>query len=69
MSRTVLALAFALVASPLAAQEPGAWKPVEKIERYAISGQTELDLYKSIGEKAPWCAVARFGPLPIPTSS
>jgi predicted secreted Zn-dependent protease len=53
MSRTVLALTLALVASPLAAQEPGAWKPVEKIERYAISGQTELDLYKSIGEKGP----------------
>ena len=53
MSRTVLALAFALVACPLAAQEPGGWKPTEKIERYAISGQTELDLYKSIGEKGP----------------
>lgn len=54
MSRTVLALVFALVAaSPLAAQEPGGWKPTEKIERYAISGQTEMDLYKSIGEKGP----------------
>lgn len=54
MSRTVLALAFALVAaSPLAAEEPGGWKPTEKIERYAISGQSELDLYKSIGDKGP----------------
>lgn len=54
MSRTALALAFALVAaSPLAAQEADGWKPTEKIERYAISGQTELDLYKSIGEKGP----------------
>lgn len=58
MSRTVLALAFALIASPLAtsplaAQEPAGWKPTEKIERYAISGQSELDLYKSIGEKGP----------------
>lgn len=53
MPRTVLALVFVLVAPPLAAQEPGGWKPVEKIERYAITGQTELDLYKSIGEKGP----------------
>ena len=54
MSRTVMALVFALVAaSPIAAQEPGGWKPTEKIERYAISGQTELDLYKSIGDKGP----------------
>jgi predicted secreted Zn-dependent protease len=53
MSRTVLALALALTVSPLAAQEAGGWKPTEKIERYAISGQTEMDLYKSIGEKGP----------------
>ncbi len=54
MSRTGLALAFALVAaSPLGAQEAGGWKPTEKIERYAISGQSELDLYKSIGDKGP----------------
>ncbi|MET3615084.1 putative secreted Zn-dependent protease [Rhizobium aquaticum] len=58
MSRTVLALAFALAmspvaTSPLAAQEPSGWKPTEKIERYAISGQSELDLYKSIGDKGP----------------
>ena len=53
MFRTVLALALALTASAAAAQEPGGWKPAEKIERYAITGQTELDLYKSIGEKGP----------------
>ncbi|RWM02327.1 DUF922 domain-containing protein [Mesorhizobium sp.] len=29
------------------------WKPVEKIETYAISGQTPEGLYVSIGEKGP----------------
>ncbi|AZO24484.1 DUF922 domain-containing protein [Mesorhizobium sp. M1E.F.Ca.ET.045.02.1.1] len=29
------------------------WKPVEKIETYAISGQTPEALYVSIGEKGP----------------
>jgi predicted secreted Zn-dependent protease len=53
MPRTILALAFAISASPLAAEESGGWKPFEKIERYAISGQSELALYQSIGEKGP----------------
>lgn len=53
MARTVLALALTLAAAPLAAEEPNGWTPVVKIERYAISGQSELDLYKSIGEKGP----------------
>jgi predicted secreted Zn-dependent protease len=29
------------------------WKPVEKVETYAISGKTGAELYRSIGEKGP----------------
>ena len=29
------------------------WKPIEKIETYAISGQSPAELYASIGEKGP----------------
>lgn len=29
------------------------WKPVEKVETYAISGQTGEQLYRSIGENGP----------------
>lgn len=29
------------------------WKPIEKIETYAVSGQTAEELYISIGEKGP----------------
>lgn len=54
MSRTILALAVLLAATaPVAAEEPNGWKPVVKIERYAISGDSELALYQSIGEKGP----------------
>jgi predicted secreted Zn-dependent protease len=38
---------------PFAPARAGDWKPVEKIETYAISGQTAPELYASIGEKGP----------------
>ncbi|MEI9418004.1 DUF922 domain-containing Zn-dependent protease [Mesorhizobium sp. Cs1321R2N1] len=47
----------ALVASPLAAQAE--WKPVEKVETYAISGQSGLELYRSIGQNGPNAGIAR----------
>jgi len=42
-------LAALLLSSPAFAD----WKPVEKIETYAISGQTPEQLYLSIGDKGP----------------
>ncbi|WP_296739397.1 DUF922 domain-containing protein [Mesorhizobium sp.] len=45
----LLLLSTLLLSTPALAE----WKPVEKIETYAISGQTPLELYMSIGEKGP----------------
>ncbi|TJV04527.1 MAG: DUF922 domain-containing protein [Mesorhizobium sp.] len=47
----------ALVAMPLTAHAQ--WKPVEKVETYAISGQSGPELYRSIGENGPNVGVAR----------
>ncbi|MBZ9675683.1 DUF922 domain-containing Zn-dependent protease [Mesorhizobium sp. ES1-1] len=44
-------LVAALLALPLAAHAE--WKPVERIEPYAISGRTGQELYRSIGENGP----------------
>jgi predicted secreted Zn-dependent protease len=45
---------FALLAASFPASPAFAdWKPVEKVENYAISGQTGPDLYASIGEAGP----------------
>jgi predicted secreted Zn-dependent protease len=49
----VLASALLLVSPALAD-----WKPAEKIETYAISGQTVEELYVSIGEKGPMVGAA-----------
>ena len=46
-----------LLALPLAAHAE--WKPVEKIEPYAISGRSGAELYRSIGEKGPKLGIAR----------
>jgi predicted secreted Zn-dependent protease len=54
--RLCLSLA-ALLGLPLAAHAD--WKPVEKVETYAISGQSGPELYRSIGENGPNVGVAR----------
>ena len=46
-------LFFLLAASLLASPARADWKPVEKVETYAISGQTGPELYASIGEAGP----------------
>jgi len=46
------AVLLPLLASALPANAAD-WKPVEKIETYAIAGQTAPELYASIGEKGP----------------
>lgn len=35
------------------------WKPVERIEPYAIAGRTGPDLYASIGERGPEASIGR----------
>ena len=58
MSRVRLCLLVAaLVALPVTAHAQ--WKPVEKVETYAISGQSGPELYRSIGENGPNVGVAR----------
>ncbi|WP_245318167.1 MULTISPECIES: DUF922 domain-containing protein [unclassified Mesorhizobium] len=58
MSRVRLCLLLAaLVALPVTAHAQ--WKPVEKVETYAISGQSGPELYRSIGENGPNVGVAR----------
>jgi predicted secreted Zn-dependent protease len=47
----------ALVALPVTVHAQ--WKPVEKVETYAISGQSGPELYRSIGENGPNVGVAR----------
>ncbi|MER9583196.1 DUF922 domain-containing Zn-dependent protease [Mesorhizobium sp. M0276] len=47
----------ALIALPLVAHAD--WKPVEKVETYAISGQSGPELYRSIGENGPKLGITR----------
>ncbi|TPI12762.1 DUF922 domain-containing protein [Mesorhizobium sp. B4-1-3] len=47
--KPALLLAALLLPTPALAD----WKPIEKIETYAVSGQTAEQLYLSIGEKGP----------------
>jgi predicted secreted Zn-dependent protease len=35
------------------------WRPLEKIEHYAISGSTGIELYRSIGERGPRLGAGR----------
>ncbi|TIV69757.1 MAG: DUF922 domain-containing protein, partial [Mesorhizobium sp.] len=46
-----------LLASPARAD----WKPIERIETYAVSGQSAEQLYLSIGEKGPLVGAAGGG--------
>ncbi|WP_292893394.1 DUF922 domain-containing Zn-dependent protease [Nitratireductor sp.] len=52
---TVLAVATAIFPGSALAD----WKPIERVEPYAISGATALDLYRSIGERGPKLGVRR----------
>ncbi|UVK37737.1 DUF922 domain-containing Zn-dependent protease [Mesorhizobium sp. AR10] len=48
-------LAFCVLSTPAQAE----WRPVEKVETYAISGETGHELYASIGERGPKLGIAR----------
>ncbi|CDX19193.1 conserved exported hypothetical protein [Mesorhizobium plurifarium] len=52
--KPALLLAALLLSTPALAD----WKPVEKIDTYAVSGQTAEQLYLSIGEKGPLIGTA-----------
>ena len=57
-SRTGLRLALAMtVLWPVAASAE--WKPAERIETYAIKGDTGFELYESIGENGPTVGIGR----------
>jgi predicted secreted Zn-dependent protease len=48
-----------LLASLLSSPARADWKPIEKVETYAITGQTGPELYASIGELGPRLGKAR----------
>ena len=55
-----------LLAHPALASD---WKAVEMIETYAISGDTGIALYRSIGEKGPKVGVGRAIAYEAPKAS
>jgi predicted secreted Zn-dependent protease len=50
-------LLFVTLLAPLPASAD--WRPVEKIEHYAITGATGIELYRSIGERGPKVGIGR----------
>lgn len=60
MKRGLLILAAAAaVFSVSPALAGGGWEPVEKVETYAVTGKTGIDLYRSIGENGPNVGIGR----------
>ncbi|GGA93438.1 peptidase [Brucella endophytica] len=51
MRRIAFVLGIALCLGPVTAWAQ--WKPAERIETYPVSGQTGIELYRSIGENGP----------------
>lgn len=52
-------MAVVAMAAVLPTMAQAQWKPVEKIENYRVSGQSGLELYRSIGEHGPKVGVGR----------
>ena len=53
-------LRFFFLLACIAAQPAQAeWKPAERIDSYAISGKTGIELYQSIGERGPKAGATR----------
>ncbi|YBV98080.1 DUF922 domain-containing protein [Phyllobacteriaceae bacterium JZ32] len=52
----ILGVVLAAASAPPAGAQ---WKPNEKIEAYAISGRTGIELYESIGENGPKVSLGR----------
>jgi predicted secreted Zn-dependent protease len=53
----LLLLAIALASPPTAARAE--WQAVEKVQTYAISGKSGIELYQSIGERGPKAGLGR----------
>lgn len=45
--------ALAVLAATLATQPARAWEPVEQVKTYPVTGQSGLELYRSVGENGP----------------
>jgi len=59
MKRALRTCLLAAAAAGCAAPALAEWKPVDKVETYAVSGQSGLDLYRSIGEHGPKIGIGR----------
>lgn len=57
MRTITLAVGAAMILTSGAARAD--WKPVERVETYAISGASPIDLYRSIGERGPKAGAGR----------
>lgn len=55
--RSTIAAVTMLTALPLPAHAE--WKPAERIETYAISGTSGIELYRSIGDSGPKVGIGR----------
>lgn len=56
-SRLAAVAILALTSAPAVAHAD--WKPVERVETYAVSGTSGIELYRSIGENGPKVGVGR----------
>lgn len=52
-------MALAALVTLLPAHARADWKPVERVEHYAITGTTGIDLYRSIGARGPQVGIGR----------
>jgi len=59
MRKCLQMLLLTLLSACLPTAARAEWKPVEKVEAYAISGRTGPELYASIGEKGPKIGMVR----------
>lgn len=56
---TILRLAVITLLGSLAPAAAQSWRPVEKVEHYRVSGNSGIELYRSIGENGPNVGVGR----------
>lgn len=54
-----LTMLAALILAVLPASGAGAWEAAERIESYAVSGSSAIELYRSIGENGPKAGAGR----------
>ena len=59
MIKALRAVLGAALLSAAAGAAHADWKPVERVEHYAVSGSTGIELYRSIGERGPKAGIGR----------